>query len=105
MDAATIKGVVDRLKLRGLVAVALVIFAGWSPLRAILGSYLFGVAVALQLALQARGVPISPILLSMVPYVLTLVVLVLVGQHRTFAMPEGLRAVFTGGGGAVQTNR
>lgn len=90
---------------RGLVAVAMVIFAGWSPLRAILGSYLFGGAVALQLALQARGVPISPILLSMVPYLLTLAVLIAVAQRRTFAMPEGLRAVFTGGGGAVQTNR
>ncbi len=90
---------------RGLVAVALVIFAGWSPLRAILGSYLFGGAVALQLALQARGVPISPFFLSMVPYLLTLTVLILVGQRRAFAMPEGLRAVFTGGGAAVQQNR
>lgn len=103
--AYTLNWVENMTQGRGLVAVALVIFAGWSPLRAILGSYLFGGAVALQLALQARGVPISPILLSMVPYVLTLAVLVLVGQHRTFAMPEGLRAVFSGGGGAVQTNR
>jgi ABC-type uncharacterized transport system permease subunit len=57
------------------------------------------------LALQARGVPISPFFLSMVPYLLTLTVLILVGQRRAFAMPEGLRAVFTGGGAAVQQNR
>lgn len=103
--AYTLNWVENMTQGRGLVAVALVIFAGWSPLRAILGSYLFGGAVALQLALQARGVPVSPILLSMVPYLLTLAVLILVGQRRTFAMPEGLRAVFTGGGGAVQQNR
>lgn len=103
--AYTLNWVENMTQGRGLVAVALVIFAGWSPLRAIFGSYLFGGAIALQLALQARGVPVSPILLSMVPYLLTLLVLILVGQHRTFAMPEGLRAVFTGGGGATQTNR
>ena len=103
--AYTLNWVENMTQGRGLVAVALVIFAGWSPLRAILGSYLFGGAMALQLALQVQGVPVSPILLSMVPYLLTLAVLILVGQHRTFAMPEGLRAVFTGGGGAVQTNR
>ena len=102
--AYTLNWVENMTQGRGLVAVALVIFAGWSPLRAILGSYLFGGAVALQLVLQARGVPVSPFFLSMVPYLLTLAVLILVAQRRTFAMPEGLRAVFTGGG-AVQQNR
>jgi ABC-type uncharacterized transport system permease subunit len=103
--AYTLNWVENMVQGRGLVAVALVIFAGWSPLRAILGSYLFGGAVALQLVLQAQGLPVSPILLSMVPYLLTLTVLIVVGQHRIFAMPEGLRAVFTGGGGTVQQNR
>jgi simple sugar transport system permease protein len=102
--AYTLNWVENMTQGRGLVAVALVIFAGWSPLRAILGSYLFGGAIALQLVLQARGVPISPFFLSMVPYLLTLAVLILVAQRRTFAMPEGLRAVFSGGG-TVQQNR
>jgi general nucleoside transport system permease protein len=103
--AYTLNWVENMTQGRGLVAVALVIFAGWSPLRSILASFLFGGAVSLQLVLQAQGVPVSPFLLSMAPYLLTLVVLVLVGQRRTFAMPEGLRAVFTGSGGALQTNR
>ena len=42
---------------RGFIAVALVIFATWQPLRAIAGALLFGGAISLQLQLQARGVP------------------------------------------------
>ena len=45
---------------RGFIAVALVIFSKWHPLRAIAGALLFGGAIALQLQLQARGVPVSP---------------------------------------------
>lgn len=96
--AYTLNWVENMTQGRGLVAVALVIFAGWSPLRAVLGCYLFGGAIALQLALQARGIPISPFFLSMTPYLLTLVVLLLVGRRRQYAMPEGLRAVFEAGG-------
>ena len=81
---------------RGIVAVALVIFASWSPLQAIFASYLFGGAQALQLALQSVGVGVSPFLLSMVPYLLTLVVLLVVGRRRRYNMPEGLAAVFGG---------
>ncbi len=100
--AYTLNWVENMTQGRGLVAVALVIFAGWSPLRAVLGCYLFGGATALQLALQARGIPVSPFFLSMVPYLLTLLVLLLVGQRRQYAMPEGLRAVFEGGSQAAQ---
>ena len=42
---------------RGFIAVALVIFARWHPLRAVGGALLFGGAISLQLQLQARGVP------------------------------------------------
>ena len=79
---------------RGVVAVALVIFASWSPLQAVFASYLFGGAQALQLSLQADGVDASPFLLSMVPYLLTLAVLLVVGRWRRNVMPEGLKAVF-----------
>jgi general nucleoside transport system permease protein len=96
--AYTLNWVENMTQGRGLVAVALVIFAGWSPLRAVLGCYLFGGAIALQLALQAHGIPISPFFLSMTPYLLTLAVLLLVGRRRQYAMPEGLRAVFEAGG-------
>lgn len=103
--AYTLNWVENMTQGRGLVAVALVIFAGWSPLRAVLGCYLFGGAIALQLALQARGIPVSPFFLSMVPYVLTLAVLLLVGHRRQYAMPEGLRAVFESGGSILPQNR
>lgn len=95
--AYTLNWVENMTQGRGVVAVALVIFASWSPLRALLGSYLFGGALALQLFLQARGTGVSPFLLSMTPYVLTLLVLLVVGQRR-HAMPEGLRSVFAGAG-------
>lgn len=82
---------------RGYVAVALVIFASWSPFMAVVGSYLFGGMLSLQLALQAQGVGASPFLMSAVPYLVTLAVLVVVGRRRRQAMPEELRAVFEGG--------
>ena len=82
---------------RGIVAVALVIFASWLPFRAMLGAYLFGGASVLQPTFQVQGIGISPFLLSMIPYVLTLLVLLTVRQHR-YTMPEGLRAVFEGSG-------
>lgn len=103
--AYTLNWVENMTQGRGLVAVALVIFAGWSPLRAVLGCYLFGGAIALQLALQARGIPVSPFFLSMIPYLLTLTVLLVVGQRRQYAMPEGLRAVFESGGAILPQNR
>lgn len=63
---------------RGWIAVALVIFALWNPMRAILGSYLFGGVEALTFRLQTAGVDISTFYLSMLPYILTILVLVLV---------------------------
>lgn len=83
---------------RGFIAVALVIFAAWNPLRAVWGALLFGGALALQLQLQARGAPISPFILDMLPYLLTLGVLLLVRGSRRYAMPEGLKTVFESSG-------
>lgn len=81
---------------RGIVAAALVIFASWRPARVLLGAYLFGGAQALQLVLQARGVDVSPFLLFMLPYVLTLAAMFLVERRQKARMPEGLSQVFTG---------
>lgn len=78
---------------RGFIAVALVIFGSWEPVKASLGAFLFGGALSLQLQLQARGVDISPFLLEMTPYLLTIAVLVAV-SIRAPRMPESLRAVF-----------
>jgi len=61
---------------RGWIAVALVIFACWSSPRAMLGAYLFGGITALQLRMQAMGTEISAHILQMLPYVCTILVLV-----------------------------
>ena len=79
---------------RGFIAVSLVIFAAWSPLRVLPGALLFGGALALQIQMQARGAQVSPFLLDMLPYVLTLVVLVLLRKTAMGRMPEGLKEVF-----------
>ncbi len=81
---------------RGFIAVALVIFSKWHPLRAIVGALLFGGAVALQLQMQARGVPISSFLLDMLPYLLSVGVLILWGGTRRAAAPASLGRVFQG---------
>jgi ABC-type uncharacterized transport system permease subunit len=62
---------------RGWIAVALVIFAFWHPGRAMVGAYLFGGVMAFQLRLQAAGTHIPSSLLLMLPYALTVIVLVL----------------------------
>lgn len=82
---------------RGFIAVALVIFSKWHPLRAILGALLFSGAVAFQLMLQSSGVQISPFLLDTIPYILTLVVLIVWGGTRKHAAPASLGRVYQGG--------
>ncbi len=79
---------------RGFIAIALVIFSKWHPLRAIVGALLFGAAEALQLQLQARGSGISPFILEMFPYVFTLLVLLIWGDARRMAAPASLGRVF-----------
>lgn len=63
---------------RGWIAVALVIFALWNPLRGLLGAYLFGGVEAMTFRMQAAGIKISPFFLAMMPYLLTILVLVVV---------------------------
>ncbi len=66
----------------GWIALAIVVFAAWKPWRVILGAYMFGGITILQLSLQAVGVPISGAYLSMTPYVVTIVVLVIMSADR-----------------------
>lgn len=81
---------------RGFIAVALVIFSKWHPLRAIAGALLFGGAISLQLQMQAYGVPVSSFLLDMLPYLLSLAVLAIWGGVRRHAAPGSLGRVFQG---------
>lgn len=81
---------------RGFIAVALVIFSKWHPLRAIVGALLFSGAVAFQLLLQASGFKVSPFLLDTIPYLLTLLVLMIWGGTRRYAAPASLGRVYHG---------
>jgi simple sugar transport system permease protein len=79
---------------RGFVAVAVVMFAALHPVKIAGGAYLFGAALALSPALQARGVGVNQFALDAVPYVVTLLVLVIFGRKRASETPEGLSKVF-----------
>jgi simple sugar transport system permease protein len=67
---------------RGWIAVALVIFAVWHPLRAAFGAYLFGGVTALQLRIQAAGTSIPAPLLLMLPYLFTIFVLFVISVRK-----------------------
>jgi simple sugar transport system permease protein len=67
---------------RGWIALAIVVFASWLPWRAALGAYLFGGLTILQLHAQGFGVPVPVQLLAALPYLLTIVVLVVIMRVR-----------------------
>lgn len=79
---------------RGWIAVALVIFAIWHPIRAAFGAYLFGGVTAFQLRLQTAGTNIPTNLLMILPYVLTIIVLFFIsvrqGKGILFGAPAAL---------------
>jgi len=66
---------------RGWIALALVVFASWRPARVLAGAYLFGAVSIGQLHAQALGVAIPSQLLTALPYVATIVVLVIISQN------------------------
>jgi len=76
---------------RGWIAVALVIFATWNPLKAAAGAYLFGGIHALGFRAQAAGITVSSYFLNMLPYIFTIVVLIIAsGRNRRNGPPAGL---------------
>ena len=77
----------------GWIALALVVFASWKPFRLLLGAYLFGGLVQLQLNLQGAGVAIPVEYLAMSPYVITIVVLVFLSRDKG-AAPASLGRIF-----------
>ena len=82
---------------RGWIALALTTFATWKPWRVALGAYLFGSVTMIQFALQSEGVEIASQLLSMLPYVATIVVLALISRNPAFIrlnMPASLGRPF-----------
>ena len=81
----------------GWIALAIVVFASWKPWRVLLGAYLFGGIAVLQLNLQAAGLKIPVEYLSMSPYLITILVLVIMSADRSRAAlnaPASLGRVF-----------
>ena len=77
----------------GWIAIALVIFAFWRPTLCLLGAYFFGAFTALPFALQGHGVTVAPELFQTLPYVATIVALVLVSSRAArlrFGAPAAL---------------
>ena len=82
---------------RGWIALALVVFASWLPGRLVAGAYLFGAVTILQLHAQGAGLGIPSQLMSSLPYLATIVVLVLISRTRGTAgsaAPASLGLVF-----------
>ena len=85
----------------GWIALAIVVFASWRALRILLGAYLFGGVTVLQLNLQAAGVAIPVEYLSMSPYLITILVLVIISSDRSrtaLSAPSSLGRVFHASG-------
>lgn len=69
---------------KGWIALALTTFSTWRPARVLLGAYLFGGVTMLQFHLQGQGVAVASQLLSMLPYLATILVLVLISSNANF---------------------
>jgi simple sugar transport system permease protein len=82
---------------RGWIALALVVFASWKIGYLVLGAYLFGFASILHLVMQGMGVDISPNLLAMIPYLATIIVMVMISSNalkQKLATPMSLGKPF-----------
>ncbi|KJS20807.1 MAG: ABC transporter permease [Clostridiaceae bacterium BRH_c20a] len=77
---------------RGWIAVALVIFAAWNPFKALVGAYLFGGMDIIGFRLQGTSIQISQYFIDMLPYLVTIAVLVVVSMRKSKknAPPKGL---------------
>ncbi|MEM1289649.1 MAG: ABC transporter permease [Pseudomonadota bacterium] len=67
---------------RGWIALAIVVFATWLPWRALVGAYLFGAVIILQLHAQAFGIRVPPQAMTMLPYIATILALVLLSRNQ-----------------------
>ena len=86
----------DMINGRGFIASALVILCSWKPLRAYMAAYLFGLAQALIVYMQVKGVAISMYFTMMLPYLLTLAALAVISTSKKPSMPEKIKVVSTG---------
>tara|TARA_Y100001935_G_scaffold147882_1_gene122096 strand:+ start:281 stop:1192 length:912 start_codon:yes stop_codon:yes gene_type:complete len=85
---------------KGWIALALVVFASWRPLRIPIGALLFSGITVMQLVGQARGWTMPSQFLSMLPYIATIIVLVTISRNKEFSIinaPASLGKLFVAG--------
>jgi general nucleoside transport system permease protein len=70
---------------RGWIALAIVVFSAWRPARALMGAYLFGGVTLIQLHVQGLGIEIAAQYLSMLPYLVTILVLTVISYDKARA--------------------
>ncbi|EAU45220.1 ABC transporter permease [Salipiger bermudensis] len=78
----------------GWIALAIVVFSSWRPLGVLVGAYLFGGVTVIQLNLQAAGTTVPVELLSMSPYLITILVLVVISARGAHGAPGSLGRPF-----------
>lgn len=83
---------VDITSGRGWIAIAMIIFSLWNPLRAVIGALLFGGVTAIQFRMQAAGTDIPNFFLRMLPYVATIVALLFISGRRALYRHSGVPA-------------
>lgn len=82
---------------RGWIALALVVFAAWKPSRVVVGACIFGGITIIQLHIQSSGVAVPSQLLTMLPYLITIVVLVVISRgaaRHSLSAPASLAKSF-----------
>jgi simple sugar transport system permease protein len=67
---------------RGWIALALVVFSTWKPVMLALGAFVFGFVTIAGFQAEAWGIPLAPNLLATLPYLATILVLVLISRDR-----------------------
>ena len=78
----------------GWIALAIVVFASWRALGVLIGAYLFGGVTVIQLNLQAAGTTLPVEILSMSPYLITILVLVIISARGVHGAPGSLGRSF-----------
>ena len=78
----------------GWIALAIVVFSSWRPIGVLVGAYLFGGVTVIQLNLQAAGTTVPVELLSMSPYLITILVLVVISARGVHGAPGSLGRPF-----------
>lgn len=81
---------VDITSGRGWIAIAMIIFSLWNPIRAVIGALLFGGVTAIQFRMQAAGTDIPAFFLNMLPYAATIVALLFISARQSVTRRGGV---------------